>query len=197
LFKCGNGFVPFNKNAAMKKLVTLIIVSLLFAETQAQPVKKAKPEKKVKKTEIRRNAALVEKPDVVRFNSTSANAAFGSTANDRQMRISDPLINWFNSRANNINTNQQGWSVFGMPKLSYGIAHGHIIFQPTAAPTSGTFTGSGSVGSGSTMGSVGTHQAAIGVNGKNPYAGPAMYGIRVGTDIQDVNSATKSSGKKE
>lgn len=63
-----------------------------------------------------------------------------------------------------------------MPKRAYGFANGHLLLSTTSATTSGTITGSGSVGTGSSMGSLGTNGPAMELNGKSPYAGSAMWG---------------------
>ena len=44
------------------------------------------------------------------------------------------------------------------------------------APTIGSSTGPGSVGTGTSIGTMGTSGNGLGVNGKNPYAGPNIYG---------------------
>jgi hypothetical protein len=68
----------------------------------------------------------------------------------------------------------------------------HIIFHNTTATNSGTATGSGAVGTGSSIGASGTSGATMGVNGKNPYAGPGIYGTRVGNDLRRNEDAYKA-----
>jgi len=74
-----------------------------------------------------------------------------------------------------------------MPKGTYGFANGHIILKPAGARSTGTATGSGAVGTGTSPGSIGTSGPAMGVNGKNPYAGSGIYG----TGIPFVQDSTK------
>lgn len=120
---------------------------------------------------------------VVSLNSTTANAAFADRSLQQNLRIADPTIRWYNSMYDY--RHPGGNAVIGVPKLSNGIAHGRIIFYPTNATGTGSFTGSGSVGTGTSLGNVGSNGAVIGVNGKNPYAGPGIYGSRVLSDLRE------------
>lgn len=113
------------------------------------------------------------------LSSTGTYNAYATPAAEAgRLQIADPTIRILNERANSNNAPEiSGSGIIGMPKLAYGIANGHILFRSTDAPTSGTSTGSGSVGTGTNVGPVGTAGHAIGVNGKNPYAGPGIYGL--------------------
>lgn len=68
--------------------------------------------------------------------------------------------------------------IVGIPKGTYGIMRGQLLLHTTTAPTLGTGTGSGSVGTGTHLGTVGASGNSLGVNGKSPDAGPALYGVR-------------------
>jgi hypothetical protein len=131
-----------------------------------------------------------ENTAVISLNSTSANAAYADRAKANNFRIADPTIRWYNMMYDYRHPN--GNSVIGIPKLSNGIAHGRIIFYPTSSAGSGSYTGSGSVGTGSSLGSIGTNGSVIGVNGKNPYAGPGIYGSRVLNDMRDKDEQSSS-----
>lgn len=115
------------------------------------------------------------------LNSTGTYKAYGNSNTEAgQLRIADPVIKTLNERAAApAEADVLGSGIIGMPKLTYGIANGHILFRTTDAPTLGTGTGSGSVGTGTNVGSVGAAGNALGVNGKNPYAGPGIYGLPV------------------
>lgn len=101
-------------------------------------------------------------------------------------RISDPTVRAMNNR-----TEFSGVPLFGknsllaLPKGTYGFRKGQLLLRTTDATSIGGITGNGSVGTGSSNGSVGTGGSAIGVNGKNPYAGPAIWGSAQGLKLQD------------
>lgn len=121
---------------------------------------------------------------------SSSNAAAG------RQRISDPTIRALNERAFSHTAPEiEGSGIIGMPKLAYGVANGRILFRSTDAPTSGTSTGSGSVGTGTNAGPVGTAGNTIGVNGKNPYAGPGIYGLPL-TDENFTRASTEGARPK-
>ncbi|RYY97409.1 MAG: hypothetical protein EOO11_10960 [Chitinophagaceae bacterium] len=161
----------------MKKI--LVSAALLVLTTIAASAQKAKTNAKA--------APATTAP--TRLSSTSGNAAFGAAGgNAGQFSIADPKVNFLNGRATGvIPDGTVDRPVINMPKLRYGVARGHLLFYNTSAATTGSFTGSGSVGTGSSMGSVGTSGRATGVNGKNPYAGPGIYGNRVGVNGAPVS----------
>ena len=99
-------------------------------------------------------------------------------------RIADPTINLMRARAFGADADLGD---LGLPRGTNGFANGHIILKPAGARSTGTSTGSGSVGTGTSPGSIGTSGPAMGVNGKNPYAGPGIYG----TGIPFVRDSTK------
>jgi hypothetical protein len=168
----------------MKRIIFSAMLLFIFTTSVPAQVGRKEPAKQttIAKTNIVKKGKVVQKPmAVTTLNSTSNNAAFGNAAEQR-FRISDPTIIWFNNRTYNTKF-ENGSSLIGIPKLSSGIAHGHLIFYPTAATTSGSSTGSGAVGTGSSIGNVGTNGSGLGVNGKNPYAGPGMYGTRTQADL--------------
>src|SRR5690349_3581720 len=65
-----------------------------------------------------------------------------------------------------------------MPKGTYGLANGRIILMPSGARSSGGITGSGGIGTGTSIGITGANGPAMQVNGKNLYAAPGIYGDR-------------------
>jgi hypothetical protein len=138
----------------------------------------------------KKNKKTAEKTTVISLNSSSANAAFADRSTVNSLRIADPTIRWYNSMYDYRHPN--GNSVIGVPKLNSGIAHGRLIFYPTSSAGSGSFTGSGSVGTGTSIGSIGTNGAVIGVNGKNPFAGPGIYGSRVLNDMREKEEQSGS-----
>ena len=116
------------------------------------------------------------------------------------LQISDPTIRAFNKQAYGRDTSVPTLGVIGVPKRAYGIVNGHLIFRSSSATSSGTITGSGEVGTGSSVGSAGAGGQVIGVNGKSPYAGPGMWGTKVaGQEIRpnDRNIRDMRVKKKE
>jgi hypothetical protein len=137
------------------------------------------------------NKKYAERKTPITFlNSTSANAAFAESSVTENFRIADPTIKWYNMMYDYRHPN--GNSIIGVPKLSNGLAHGRIIFYPTLSAGSGSFTGSGSVGTGSSLGNIGTNGVVIGVNGRNVYAGPGIYGSRVLSDMRNREEQARS-----
>ena len=63
-----------------------------------------------------------------------------------------------------------------IPKHAYGFHNGRLLLRSTGATSSGTITGSGSVGTGSSLGNIGSTGSGIGLNGKTPDAGSGMWG---------------------
>ncbi|TCJ12636.1 hypothetical protein EPD60_15330 [Flaviaesturariibacter flavus] len=152
----------------MKKLILSAgIMALLCAGAAAQEKKKAKPLKSP------------ESP-AIRMEHTSANAAKAPAAGSSTYEISDPVVNFYNGRVSGAIPDEDVWRpIIGMPKLRYGVAHGRLLFMNTIGNSNGGNTGGGAVGTGTSPGAVGISGVAPGVNGKNFYAGPGIYGNRV------------------
>jgi len=103
------------------------------------------------------------------------------------LQINDPIIRTLNARANGANTTVDFKELLGVGRGTYGVANGKILLRPTGSTTPGGITGTGSVASGSTPASAGIHATVPTVNGKNPYAGPGMWGttgVGIGTDFR-------------
>lgn len=126
------------------------------------------------------NSASVSSGSTLSLNSTTnypAKANRSILSSPQPMyRITDPIITMLDQRAagTNIQFNKSG--VVGMPKRAYGFANGRITLNPNGAVTTGTQTGSGTVGTGTSMATFGSIGAAMNVNGKSPYAGNNMWG---------------------
>ena len=85
----------------------------------------------------------------------------------------------------------------GVSKREYGFANGRILLRNTGGTTSGSFTGSGGVGTGSSPAGIGTGSRTIGVNGKSFDAGNGMWGITVGTDPRSFTVDSASVRRKQ
>lgn len=147
----------------------------LAAEAQVKSGKKKASTKNL----VVKKAAKPAKKDkgTVMLTNASANAAYAPSATE-PLRIADPTIKALNLRAAGADINSNVSPIMGMPKATYGIANGKILFRNTTATTSGTTHGSGAVGTGTSLLGVGTAESALGVNGKSPYAGTWLWGDR-------------------
>jgi hypothetical protein len=166
---------------------TIILAALLFVFGSGVSAQQSKQKKLTRTPHAVQPDTKVDKAaqntSLISLNSTSANEAFAERSPVNSFHIADPTIKWFNQIYDY--RHPDGNAVIGVPKLSNGIAHGRIIFYPTHSGGSGSFTGTGSVGTGTSIGSIGTSGSVSGVNGKNPYAGPGIYGSRVLNDMRD------------
>lgn len=84
-----------------------------------------------------------------------------------------------------------------MPKRAYGFANGHIILNTTGAVTSGTQTGSGAVGTGTSLATFGSIGAPMNVNGKSPYAGINMWGNAMNMQVIRRDSSVRLTPAKK
>ena len=169
----------------MKRIILFFLVVLLAlvttASAQNKPRAKAAKQytvtkkKPAKKTNNKANTTE-SRQETVTLNSVSASEAYGSVS--RYFTIADPTINALNMQANGSDIKISSSGIAGMPKLAYGLANGKILLRNTTATSSGTIYGSGAVGTGTTIAGIGTSENAIGVNGKNPYAGPWLWGSK-------------------
>jgi hypothetical protein len=105
--------------------------------------------------------------------------------------ISDPILTTFNKRASGANIPFNKSGIVGMPKRAYGFANGHIILTTTGSVTSGTQTGSGAVGTGTSLATFGSVGAPMNVNGKSPYAGMNMWGNAMNMTITPRDSSVR------
>lgn len=111
--------------------------------------------------------------------------------------VADPVLTTLNARANGANIQFNKSGIVGMPKRAYGFANGHIIFNSSGSVTSGTQTGSGAVGTGSSLATFGSMGAPMNVNGKSPYAGINMWGNAMNMSITKSDSTVRLSSKKK
>lgn len=160
----------------MKKILLLSILSVGMLIDAGAQAKKSKKIAAPKKTVVKKKAAANNSETVVLVN-TGSHAAYATPAISR-LRIADPTINLFKQRAGSPNFSTSGSAIVGMPKATYGVANGKILFRNTTATSPGTGYGSGAVGTGTALQGLGTSESGIGVNGKSPTAGPWLWGDR-------------------
>jgi len=111
--------------------------------------------------------------------------------------ITDPTVKALNARASGADVQLGKSGIVGMPKRAYGFGNGHLTLYTTGATSSGTITGNGAIGTGSSLGNIGSYGPAIGLNGKSPYAGSTMWGNAIGMILQHADTAVRVSRKKE
>jgi hypothetical protein len=107
--------------------------------------------------------------------SYPAKASTLSVANNN-FTVADPILTTIDARANGANISIGKSGIVGMPKRAYGFANGRLLLHSTSATTFGTQTGSGAVGTGTSLGTFGSNGPAMSVNGKSPFAGINMWG---------------------
>lgn len=189
----------------MKRVISGIVLLLaLAAPTTAQdkknkdPVKKATAQKNRVQKPVNRSEKDTNENLTYRLTSTSTNKAFANRQSATpRFSIADPIIGALNAKAggNPIEISSSG--IVGVPKGTYGFAHGKIILYPSGATSSGTSTGSGSVGTGTGPGSIGMFGPAIGVNGKSPFTGTGSYGVRIPLVVETTSDTSRSTGVRK
>jgi hypothetical protein len=124
-------------------------------------------------------SAAIGRGQVISLISTDTNSAKASpsiSVMSNQFRVSDPTLVALseNAKGNDVFVSKSG--IVGMPKRAYGFANGHILLHSTVATSSGSTSGTSSVGTGSSISGMGRSGSFIGMNGKSPDAGQAMWG---------------------
>jgi hypothetical protein len=110
--------------------------------------------------------------------------------------VNDPILTTLDRRARGANIQFNKSGIVGMPKRAYGFANGRITLNTTGAVTSGTQTGSGAVGTGTSLATFGSIGAPMNVNGKSPYAGINMWGNAMNMTITKSDSSVRSNPLK-
>jgi hypothetical protein len=188
---------------AMKKFCCIIgLLCLCSQAVEAQAKKKKTPSDTVQqKTPVKTNTKQTTQLKNSASYPAKTPALPTSTLGWRNMElnntmgISDPVVRTLNDRANGSLESIDFREFMGYGRGAYGLKHGHIMLRPTGSTTSGGITGSGTVGTGSSLGSIGIHGMAVGVNGKNPFAGPGMWGTTgtgIGTNFRMHDSSNRS-----
>jgi hypothetical protein len=173
IINAGNAFADIHITGGIMKILFVCSALLLLTEAGAQ-------------TRKQEESAGIEKSVSGTVTGSLTNTGAYQARRPLSNSIYDPTIRAMNNR-----TEYGGVPLFGkksllaLPKGTYGFSNGQVWLRTTDATSIGGITGNGSVGTGSSNGGVGTSGAAIGVNGKNPYAGPAIWGSAQGLKVQD------------
>lgn len=178
----------------MKKVffyIALLAVGINTAGAQVGKVKKAPAKKAVYKSEV-----VNKEEDKNPISITNWGHYNAKKVPFKTLSIADPTINVLNRRANGEHLPIDAKDILGVPKITYGLIDGQLLFRSRGATTSGTSTGNGAVGTGSGLGPIGISGFTLGVNGKSPYAGPIMDGIIVTGLPQPVQPDNERKVKK-
>lgn len=185
----------------MKRVILCVsVLCLITLSAQSQSNKKKTSSKKQTAKTAQSKKATKPKAtsaNTVTLTSASSNTAKSSSTSPGSFRISDPILTTLDARASGANVSISKSGVVGMPKRAYGFANGHILLRTTGSTTFGTQTGSGAVGTGTSLGTFGSIGPSIPVNGKSPYAGINMWGNATNMNLsRPDSSARKGSGKQ-
>jgi hypothetical protein len=187
----------------MKHMFGCAILLLVTANAQSQMrSKKAKTNQTVHSksasTKTVSNETTSGSSTSVTLNTTSNYSAKANTlAGLKNYAVSDPILKTLNARANEANIRFNNSGIIGMPKRAYGFANGHILLSSTGAVTSGTQTGSGAVGTGTSLATFGSVGAPMNVNGKSSYAGINMWGNAMNMNITQLDSSARITPLKK
>lgn len=181
----------------MKQIILWLFFLCLFQiAALSQAKSKAKkhvaavvPTKKTKQQTVSSNSAAIT------LNSTGTNSA--KAGNSNTLLITDPILTTMEARANGSNVDFGKSPIVGMSKHAYGFAKGHISLMSTGSTTFGTQTGSGAVGTGTSLGTFGSVGPAPNANGKSPYAGINMWGNAMNMTILNGDSLSRFTPAKK
>jgi len=96
----------------------------------------------------------------------------------KTLNMSTDTFSKINSYPPSVNLNSEFSA--DIPKNAFGFHNGRLLLHTSGATSSGTITGSGAVGTGSSLGNIGSTGSGIGLNGKTPDAGTGMWGNAMG-----------------
>ena len=189
----------------MKKIILCVCsVCLLTLISSAQSTQRKKSTKnQAAKAVVKRQPKLTSvnssnTTQAIKLNSTSHYSAWsGSDVSiaDRYS-ITDPTLKALNARASGADVPMGKSGIVGMSKRAYGFGNGHLTLYTTGATSSGTITGNGAIGTGSSLGNIGSYGSAIGLNGKSPYAGSTMWGNATGMIIRHADTGVRVGNKQ-
>lgn len=177
----------------MKKIILYTAMFFAIANGTHAQVKKGNKNTLPRQVTAQKATTINTPASLNNWSSYNAKAAAPTS---RTLTIADPTIITLNRRANGEPVPLNTKEILGVPKITYGLGNGQLLFRSRGATTSGTGTGNGLVGTGSGLGPVGTNGLSLGVNGKSPYAGPIMYGIIV-TGLPAGTNNTEAARKSK
>jgi len=175
---------------------------LMFTSVKVEAQRKNAREKATPRSKtVSANKATANPPGTISLNSIGSYPAKTTTSTLSVLKnnytVSDPILTTLDARANGANIQFNNSGIVGMPKRAYGFANGHILLTTTGAVTSGTQTGSGVVGTGSSLATFGSVGSSMNVNGKSPYAGINMWGNAMNMRITGKDSTVRLNALKK
>lgn len=180
--------------------ILLLLNSNVYSQAKAKrTASKQQPASKARQTN-RPAQNTVRLSDTATLNSTGSYAAKQSlmrSAATTRFTIGDTLLKTLDARANGADIRFNKSGIVGMPKRAYGFADGRLLLRSTDATTFGTQTGSGAVGTGTSLGTFGSNGPAMSVNGKSPYAGINMWGNARNMNIAPNDSTVRATPLKK
>jgi hypothetical protein len=179
--------------------IMLLINATTMAQTKSKKAKQAVPSQTSQKNKADHSTNPSDK--TVTLNTTTSYPA-KSTASilsspQKRFTVTDPILITLDKRADGANIPFNKSGIVGMPKRAYGFANGRIVLTSTGAVTSGTQTGSGGVGTGTSMATFGSIGAPMNVNGKSSYAGINMWGNAMNMTITRRDSSVRITHLKK
>lgn len=184
----------------MKKIIWCAGILLLINTSAQAQAKKAKSKKAASSKTV--SASKATKAATASSNTVSLTSAgnYSAKANTNSVSllrnrytVTDPILTTLDARAEGANIRFNNSGIVGMPKRAYGFANGHISLRTTGAVTSGTQTGSGAVGTGTSLATFGSIGAPMNVNGKSNYAGSTMWGTAMNMNSTGSDSSVRTS----
>jgi hypothetical protein len=182
------------------------ILLLINATTEAQTKSTKAKTKSIQSKTLSKNKAA-DKTTASAGNNTvtlNTNTSYPAKANrsilfspQATYPVTDPILTTLHRRANGANIPFNKSGIVGMPKRAYGFANGRITLATTGAVTFGTQTGSGAVGTGTSLATFGSIGAPMNVNGKSPYAGINMWGNAMNMTIINRDSSVRLTPLKK
>jgi hypothetical protein len=162
-------------------------------KAKAKQVVRSKTTSANKKSIQTKNKATTDTSNIVTLNTTVSYPAKANilSVQRNNYTIADPILTTLDKRANGVNIRFNNSGIVGMPKRAYGFANGHITFSTSGSVTFGTQTGSGAVGTGTSLGTFGSMGTSMNVNGKSHNAGINMWGNAMNMMITPRDSSVR------
>lgn len=174
--------------------ILLLIDATAVAQTKSKKTKQAAQSKAVSQNKAGDKSAS-NSGNTIKLDATTSYPAKVNTSilvsPQNTFTVTDPILTILDKRASGANIPFKKSGIVGMPKRAYGFVNGRISLTTTGAVTSGTQTGSGSVGTGTSMATFGSVGAPMNVNGKSPYAGINMWGNAMNMTITRRDSSVR------
>jgi hypothetical protein len=199
--------VDTKEKEVMKRMFLCTGIILLISsgmQAQTKPKKLNKKQTDHSKTVSVNKTSATKTDNAANITILNTSASYPAKANTNTLSslknnytVTDPILTTMNARARGENIRFNKSDIIGMPKRAYGFANGHLMLSTTGAVTSGTQTGSGAVGTGTSLATFGSIGTSMNVNGKSPYAGINMWGNAMNMQITRRDSSVRLAPVKK